>query len=288
VDTDVRILMTMLKGTREGDNYIRALCPFHDDHHPSLFVYHKRGRYRCRACGARGTIDSLYHFLGGSGELSGSYTQGKKITAFDPKEWIEYVDGAYAALHKYYREYGVYLRRRGVGRIVDSCKIGYVDGWYVIPIYDMNSKLQGLVRRASSDNTDLRYWNPAGQPPLLYVPSWGLALQSTQVVVTFGIFDALFLASLGIASATPTSGKNSIYARDLWMFEKPIYIIPDEGEEDTALRLAGQLGWRGKLLRLSYPEGTKDPNDFFMEDKVPNLLDQLANYGVEPKGDWKF
>ena len=31
-----------------------ALCPFHDDHHPSLSVHN--GRYKCFACGAGGDI----------------------------------------------------------------------------------------------------------------------------------------------------------------------------------------------------------------------------------------
>ena len=32
----------------------RALCPFHDDHHPSFGVNLASGSYRCFACGARG------------------------------------------------------------------------------------------------------------------------------------------------------------------------------------------------------------------------------------------
>jgi DNA primase len=31
-----------------------ALCPFHDDHNPSLRVNAETGAFRCMACGARG------------------------------------------------------------------------------------------------------------------------------------------------------------------------------------------------------------------------------------------
>lgn len=40
-----------------------ALCPFHDDHHPSLQL---GDRYYCHACGASGdVIDLTAHLLGG-------------------------------------------------------------------------------------------------------------------------------------------------------------------------------------------------------------------------------
>ena len=42
----------------------QALCPFHDDHHPSLTLSPRRGTYRCYACGARGdTIDLARRLL---------------------------------------------------------------------------------------------------------------------------------------------------------------------------------------------------------------------------------
>ena len=42
-----------------------ALCPFHDDHHPSLQL---RDRYYCHACGASGdVIDLTAHLLGVDG-----------------------------------------------------------------------------------------------------------------------------------------------------------------------------------------------------------------------------
>lgn len=39
------------------DRHGRALCPFHDDHHPSLSF--KDNRFTCFACGARGSVIDL-------------------------------------------------------------------------------------------------------------------------------------------------------------------------------------------------------------------------------------
>jgi hypothetical protein len=38
-----------------------ALCPFHDDSHPSLRVNVKTGAFRCMACGAKGGDVLAYH-----------------------------------------------------------------------------------------------------------------------------------------------------------------------------------------------------------------------------------
>lgn len=43
---------------RAGANY-KMLCPFHDDHHPSLSL-HVAGQYfKCHACGAGGDVIGL-------------------------------------------------------------------------------------------------------------------------------------------------------------------------------------------------------------------------------------
>ena len=41
---------------RHGDNRAQAICPFHDDHNPSLSIDGQRGMYKCFACGAGGDV----------------------------------------------------------------------------------------------------------------------------------------------------------------------------------------------------------------------------------------
>jgi DNA primase len=41
---------------RHGDNRALAICPFHNDHNPSMSIDGQRGIYKCFACGAGGDV----------------------------------------------------------------------------------------------------------------------------------------------------------------------------------------------------------------------------------------
>ena len=43
---------------RAGTNY-KMLCPFHDDHHPSLMLHVGKQFFKCHACGAGGDVITL-------------------------------------------------------------------------------------------------------------------------------------------------------------------------------------------------------------------------------------
>lgn len=43
---------------RAGSNY-KILCPFHDDHHPSLMLHVGKQFFKCHACGAGGDVIKL-------------------------------------------------------------------------------------------------------------------------------------------------------------------------------------------------------------------------------------
>ena len=43
---------------RKGKSYV-ALCPFHDDHSPSMSVSPERQIYKCFVCGAGGNVFSF-------------------------------------------------------------------------------------------------------------------------------------------------------------------------------------------------------------------------------------
>ena len=44
--------------TRKGKNYL-GVCPFHDDHDPSMSVSPDRRIYKCFVCGAGGNVFSF-------------------------------------------------------------------------------------------------------------------------------------------------------------------------------------------------------------------------------------
>ena len=106
---------------------------------------------------------------------------------------------------------------------------------------------------------------------MMYCPDWALARSAPALAVVYGLFDALALSDLRFPVVTPTSGKGNMSPEWLEEFRKPIYIIPDKGEEGTALYLSSKLGWRGHVLLIDYPDDVKDPAGF-LEVGKPNLL----------------
>jgi len=56
---------------------------------------------------------------------------------------------------------------------------------------------------------------------------------------------------------------------------KPVYIIPDFHEEDDARQLASQLGWRGHVLDVNYPDECKDMNDILIKYGEQKVLEVL-------------
>src|SRR5690349_21285274 len=45
------------------NNYFACVCPFHDDHNPSMFVW-EDGWFKCSACGKRGSHSFLDKHIG--------------------------------------------------------------------------------------------------------------------------------------------------------------------------------------------------------------------------------
>lgn len=56
-----------------AQNWVKALCPFHDDHNPSLSVSLEHGGFRCFACGKSGDLIGFHMELNGM-----SYREARK------------------------------------------------------------------------------------------------------------------------------------------------------------------------------------------------------------------
>jgi len=52
------VVSSFIPVTKKGRNYL-AVCPFHDDHHPSMTVSPERQNYHCWSCGASGNAASF-------------------------------------------------------------------------------------------------------------------------------------------------------------------------------------------------------------------------------------
>lgn len=267
IDPTLEDIVSLLPRARRYEDYVAGICPFHHDSAPSLLVY--EDGFNCRACGKRGSLKYLYAKL-----------QGKPfVLSLEKKQRFSWRLGAeeiwlrsWACLQKN-PNLDIYLRNRGISRpTIRWLKLGYWQGWYTIPIFDDVGTFLGAVARAggSIEENCERFSNSPGPAKLYYIP----ILDVPHMFFPFGIFDAISIFECGFPAATWIAGK-SVNASALNFFRGKIIIVPDKDEEPEARHLADQLGWRGSVLLLDYPEGAKDPNDYLKLGLRKQLIRQL-------------
>lgn len=257
--------------------YILGLCPFHDDAKPSLLVF-EDGWWRCLGCNRNGKWITLWNKSKGQPV---SVTPERRTNWRVPVREGEDIEEVCYIGHNDLISFETlqwYIQMRGLENRIEPCEIGYRNGWYSFPVRDHMGDFQTAVFRAAphiQDVTGMRYW--CAHKPTLYVPDWSLFESKDYIAVVYGIFDALALSDLRIPVCTSSSGNLTFQADWLDGVRKHVYVIPDRGEEAVAQDLANRLGWRGKVLRLSFPEGKKDPAGFFEAGKQSLLQSQLSN-----------
>lgn len=256
-------LQEKLEG-RQYNGYFACLCPFHDDHSPSFFVYEDGGWF-CKSCRARGkSLEVLNRRLGGS-----SVKIRKAAPQVLPqwRKWEElYGDLEGIATHahlscKRFPQWMFYFKERKIDQFYEQGKFGYIDNWVTFPVFDAQHKIQNIVVRHTK-RKDVRYAikHIEDSQPLLYCPNWKRVQESDTVFVPFGIIDSWAFECIGLASVSGITGK-SLSADLLRTLGKRIILVPDEWEEKEAHKLANALGWRAKVKQIAYPEGSKDPDE---------------------------
>lgn len=258
-------LQEKLEG-RQYNGYFACLCPFHDDHSPSFFVYEDGGWF-CKSnfCHARGkSLEALNRRLGGN-----SIKARKSAPQVLPqwRSWEQkYGDLEGIAKHahescKRYPQWMFYFKERQIEQFFELGYFGYIDGWATFPVFDAQHKIQNIVVRHAR-RKDVRYAirHIEDSAPLLYSPNWERIQESDTVFVPFGLIDSWSFEAIGLASVTGITGK-SLSADLLRTLGKRIVLVPDEWEEREAHKLANSLGWRARVKQIAYPEGAKDPDE---------------------------
>lgn len=272
-----------LEQAKDYGNYVSALCPWHEDHTPSLLVY-KDGWATCLSCGQSGNFYQLYQALQGWKAVVAPKQETAWRPPFLPTDKAElecFADDAHHTLMKFTDTLGWYLHERGVEDRIERCKLGWHNGWITIPVYTKGDEFDGLILRALphvQKATGARFHQPHGQKGMPYVPDWRLLDEKKCIFVVFGMFDALVLNSIGLPVMTTTAGKDSFKVDWVDGYRKRIIFVPDKGEETTADKYVNKLGWRGSVLKLDYPEDMKDPADYGSHDMKQQLLNTLIGY----------
>ena len=256
-------IASQLPGAKFYETYVLARCLFHSpDNNPSMFIY--KDNYRCASCGAWGRSENLLD------QLSSYSVIPKKVTAQTKNPWWSWLrkDTLFQRLKqsyqtiKQYPDQAVYLKNRGFTmETILNAKLGYSDGFYLIPVITEYGEVKSGFARAGESIKGGRYFVPSGSDPnLLYSPSWERVREAREVYLTYGAFDSLSLHQLGKAAISTTAGKR-VSASAFSDIRKKIIIFPDFGEGKDARYLAKELGWRASVLDYDFPVGAKDAND---------------------------
>lgn len=261
------------------DHYLSAICCFHEDKHPSLMIY--PDRYYCKSCRASGTTSRLLRFL----ETGNFHTT--EFEVYHPQLWRKLGDfdpeDIALEAHDYLRKHwdiAYYLKERGIDIEFTRLMIGYLDGYYIFPILGGNHEILGLIARAGpvlQEQTGTRYMIPPGQDlNLLYCPDWDKVQSENYVLAPFGIIDAISLGILDYPVISGTIG-HKLNIDSFQRLRKKIIILPDGDHWDDApaRKLAASLDWRGRVVNLDYPEGTKDCNEVLNKFGVSTLKEMI-------------
>ncbi len=190
-----------------GKGVIKIICPFHEDTQPSMAVYDD-GTY-CFVCGGKETSEEFLKRLEFDGATLPDAEPRQRHKAGAGKGWVAssslraevvaynhiLMDASSPRHHKV-----DWFVDRGIWRTtVKERLLGHTGTRFVIPVW-YGETLTGLRYRLDDEYHDedtmkrSKYFNPPGQPGLLYRPNSG----NGTIVVCEGELDALMLSQYGI------------------------------------------------------------------------------------------
>lgn len=271
-------LLEKMEG-RKYQDYFSAFCPFDTHKAPALLVY--KDGFICLSCHKTGTLQYL------SKKIGSHYIPSQRIDTVSRmlprwRTWEQKygdLNGISHQAHKTLKalpHYQTYLKKRKIYDFADEGHIGYLDGWITFPVFSPKHEILDIVVRSVSRNNDTHYVVHPGMDNMrpLYVPSWESVNKADLIYVVYGIIDAISLHLAGLPVVTGVTGK-SLHPDLLKPLRKNFIVVPDDGEEAEAHRLANQLGWRARVKEIDFPDGTKDTDDIrriFGDTKLLQLL----------------
>ena len=278
----------------------KALCPFHDDRHPSLSFRVSKNTYRCFVCGASGgTIDLVMRYLNKTFlEACRWLTDSPLTPACEGGEWshsrLECTGGQspcalfdacrYARFfeHPWLNDearHFLYDERRLDPRVVRWCRLtSWKDKqqvpWLQIPYYDQEGRLVGVQNRNLVKGATPRFRFPQGAECGIYnLPVLNLLNPGETLFITEGCSDCWAMLSAGhkaiaIPSATLLKRKDAELLSTLhFQLSTKFMMYPDRDEPGERLFLQLQE-LLPNLEHLQLPPDCKDYSDYYLVHKT--------------------
>lgn len=284
----------------------KSLCPFHDDHTPSLSFNVRKNTYRCFVCGASGdTISLVMNYLhkdfldacrwmgplptSPKGEGTGGY-QRQKVYSFEAARYERFF------LHPFLNDAAkrfLYEERKLDPRVIRWCRLTswtdkHATPWLQIPYYNREGKLIGIQNRnlthpqaqptppltgEAGRGLPPRFRFPTGSHISIYnLPVLNLLRPSEPLYITEGCSDCWAMLSSGrkaiaIPSATLLNPSDiSILTSLADRLSTPFHMYPDQDEPGERLF----LDLKKHLPNLQHhhlPPGCKDFSEYYLSER---------------------
>ena len=268
----------------------KSLCPFHDDHHPSLYFNVGKNSYRCFSCGAHGGVLDLVmnHLKLEFKEACRWLADENNVFLSSPFKGDERGSlGSFDAS----RYEGFFLRpwlsnearrflfdeRKLDSRVISWCKVSsWRDrngvNWLQIPYYDMDGKLIGVQNRNLQKGLP-RFRFPYGSRCGIYnLPVLRMLKPGDELWITEGCSDCWAMLSAGhkaiaIPSATLLSPRDKEVLSTLsTQLSTEFHMYPDKDAPGERLFLQLKEILPG-LQHHQLPMGCKDFSDYYVQLK---------------------
>ncbi len=268
----------------------KTLCPFHNDHTPSLTF--KKNKFRCWSCGESGDTISLVmkvlnkDFLEACRWLADEHNviidtqassqtppqKGRGEPCFNPERYARFFERPW--LNEEAQRF-LFDERRLDARVVGWCRLtSWRDRqgvpWLQIPYYDRQGKLIGVQNRNLIPGASPRFRFPQGSSCTIYnLPVLNLLKPGDELWITEGCSDCWAMLSAGhkaiaIPSATLLSKKDVELLQTLsseLSVRYEMYPDRDAPGERLFMQLKEVLP---QLVHHQLPPGCKDFSDYYL------------------------
>ena len=273
----------------------KALCPFHDDSHPSLSFSVRRNTFRCFVCGASGgTIDLVMRHLNLDFKTACRWLADEHnviVSDISPSAFSPQPSTFNASRYEKYFEHPwlndearrfLFEERRLDERVVRWCRLtSWKDKqgvpWLQIPYYDREGRLVGVQNRNLVRGATPRFRFPTGSECGIYnLPVLNRLQPGDDLWITEGCSDCWAMLSAGhkaiaIPSATllKPADKELLSALNAELSTN-FHMFPDRDAPGERLFLQLQE----VLPRLQHhqlPPDCKDFSEFYLSTFMPQI-----------------